>query len=129
MADRDQGAARASRHDVLVWLASWAAPMGASAALVLFGLFVLWPRLRGLGARVELLAWALGLCLVVAVLSHLIVSHHGATSTHFTHDEKAELQFKLRRGRGYGHWRRLMRQKRLSWYKGRSHSGERPRFD
>jgi hypothetical protein len=97
--------------------------------LVLFGLFVIWPRRGQLGLPVELFAWALGLSVVVAALSHLIVTHHGATSARFTHDEKAELQFKLRRGHGYGHWRRLMKQKRGSSYKGRSHSGERPRFD
>lgn len=129
MADRDPGAVRASRHDLLVWLASWIAPIGGCAALLLFGLFVLRPRLGALGTRVDVLAWGLGFLLVVAVLSHLVVTHHGATSAHFTHDEKAELQFKLRRGRGYGHWRRLMKHKRGSWYKGRSHSGERPRFD
>jgi len=129
MADRDTGAVRASRHEGLVWLASWAAPVGWCGALVLFGLFVLRPRLGGLGARVEALAWALGLLVVVAVLGHLLVTHHGATSTVFTHDEKAELQFKLRRGHGYGHWRRLMKQKQGTSYKGRSHSGERPRYD
>lgn len=112
----------------LVWLASWVAPIAGAAALLLFGLYVLWPRLGGLRAGVELQAWVIGLCLL-ALLAHAMVMHHGATAPHFTHDEKSELRFKLRTGRGHAHWRALMKQKQRSWYKGRSHSGERPRYD
>ena len=113
----------------LVWLASWLAPTAFWAALLLFGLAVLRPQLRGFGGRVELHAWAISLCVLVALVAHALLMHHGATAPHFTHDERAELQWKLKTGRGHGHWRALMKQKRATWYKGRSHSGERPRYD
>ncbi len=129
MAEREPDTARASRRERLVWLASWLAPIAWWAALLLFGVFVLRPQLRGLGGKVELHAWAISLCVLIALVAHALVMHHGVTAPHFSHDEKAELRWKLRTGRGYAHWRTLMRKHERTWYKGRSHSGERPRYD
>jgi len=128
MTEREPGADR-SRWARLVWLASWLAPTAFWAALLLFGAFIVWPQFRGLGSRAELHAWAISLCVLVALVAHALVMHHGTTAPHFSHDEKAELRWKLRTGRGHAHWRALMKRKQATWYKGRSHSGERPRYD
>lgn len=117
-----------SRWERIVWIASWLAPVAWCAVFALFGLFVLWPSLRGLGdARLH--AWALGICVLVALVLHILVMHHGVTTTHFSRDEKAELRWKLKVGRGYSHWRGLMRQHERTWYHGRSHTSARPRYD
>jgi hypothetical protein len=59
----------------------------------------------------------------------VLVWHHGATAEHFSPEEREHLSRRLRRAAGHGHWRALMRKYERTWYKGRSHSGARPRFD
>lgn len=118
-----------TRWEKIVWLASWLAPLAGWAALVLFGLSVVRPSVGGLAARGDLLAWVVGLCVLLAFAAHMLVMHHGATGGHFSRDEQAELRWKLQTGRGHSRWRELMRKHQRTWYKGRSHSGERPRYD
>jgi hypothetical protein len=115
-----------TRWERLVWAASWVAPLAWLAVLVVFGVFVSWSALK---ARPDMFAWALGAVMLIGFAAHFLVHHHAMTAAHFSTDEKGKLRYKLWRGTGYGHWRELMRERRLHHYKGRSHSGERPRYD
>lgn len=112
----------------IVWIGSWVAPLAWCAAFLFLGALVLWPELGRPAGGGRLLAWLIS-ALVLALAAHLLVSAHGGLTRTFSRDEKAELAWKLARGGGHGHWRRLMRQRQRHWYKGRSHSGERPRYD
>ena len=115
-----------SRWEKLVWIASWVAPLALWAAFILIGLVIAWPQLRAdAGAQ----AWLIGAVVLVALVAHSLVWHHGATVPHFAPEERAALKQRLIRAGGHGHWRTLMKKHQRHWYKGRSHSGERPRFD
>jgi hypothetical protein len=114
------------RREKLVWIASWVAPLALWGVFIVLGLVVAWPSLRG---EASLHAWLIGLVVVVALVAHSLVWHHGATAEHFTAEERTALKGRLRRAGGHGHWRALMKKYQRTWYKGRSHSGGRPRFD
>jgi hypothetical protein len=115
-----------TRWERLVWAASWIAPLAWLTTAIAFGLVVAWPTLR---ARPEIVPWALGAIALIAFAAHFVVHHHAMTAAHFSAEEKGKLRYKLWRGTGYRDWRALMRERRLHHYKGRSHSGERPRYD
>ncbi len=115
-----------TRWERLAWAASWVAPLAWLGVAVAFGVFVSWPALR---AHVELLPWLIGAVVLVGFAAHFVVHYHAMTAPHFSAEDKGKLRYKLWRGTGYGHWRELMRERRLHHYKGRSHSGERPRYD
>jgi hypothetical protein len=115
-----------SRWERFVWIASWVAPLALWGAFILLGLVVAWPSLRG---NAPLHAWIIGAVVLVALVAHAMVWHHGTRAEHFLPEERAELARRLRGAAGHGHWRALMTKHQRSWYKGRSHSGGRPRFD
>ncbi len=115
-----------SRWEKVVWIASWVAPLALWGVFILAGLVIAWPAVR---SNFGLHAWIIGSIVIVALLAHSLVWHHSATVPHFTPEERATLKGKLRRAGGHGHWRALMKKYQRHWYKGRSHSGERPRYD
>ncbi len=115
-----------SRWERIVWIASWVAPLALWGAFILFGLVVAWPSLRG---DVRLHVWIIGAVVLVALVAHALVWHHGATAAHFSSEERAGLTARLSRVGGHAHWRSLMKKYQRTWYKGRSHSGGRPRYD
>ena len=115
-----------SRWERIVWVASWVAPLGLWGAFILFGLNVAWASVRG---NAHLTAWIIGALVLLAFVAHALVWHHGTTAEHFSPEERAGLAARLRRAGGHGHWRTLMKKYQRTWYKGRSHSGARPRFD
>ena len=117
-----------TRWERLVWLASWVAPLSAWAALLAFGWYVVHGR-GSIATSPRMIIWIVGALVMVAALTHLTVGLHALHSSRFAPQERSELRRRLSRGTGHSHWRRLMRQSHSSWYKGRSHSGERPRFD
>jgi hypothetical protein len=114
-------------RDRLAWIASWVAPL--TGWLVLLGLVValLRPDLARFLGRPDWHAWLLSALVLAWFASHLTVRFHSRRV--FSRDEHSELHFRLDRGRGYSHWRQLMRQHGKTWWGGKSHSGERPRFD
>ncbi len=112
----------------IAWVGSWVAPVGWAATALLLGVWVVWPRISAGMADGQLHAWLLA-ALALAVVPHLVVNAHSTFTKTFTRDEKAELRVKLGLVGRYSHWRRLMRRHQRSWYRGRSHSGERPRYD
>ncbi len=115
-----------TRWEKLVWIASWLAPIAGWAAFILIGLAIAWPQIR---MSAETVAWMIGGCVLAALIAHAMVWHHGATTEHFSNEERKHLSRRLKRAGGHGHWRALMKKYQRTWYKGRSHSGERPRFD
>ena len=108
-----------------VWLASWLAPLGWIATAVILALWVVVPATW---IQPRTVAWLTGACAALAALSHLSILHHGHSSGRFTAEQALELRRALRTRKGYGRWRTLMGQAPVR-YQGRSHSGERPRFD
>jgi hypothetical protein len=110
----------------VVWIASWVAPLARWAVFIAFGLVVAWPAMR---RDALLAAWLVAGLAGVAFGAHFLVWHHSARAEHFSPEERAHLASKLRRAGGHGHWRALMTKYQRTWYKGRSHSGERPRYD
>ena len=59
----------------------------------------------------------------------MTVRLHGTLAPGFSRDERHGLHWKLNLGHGYAHWRDLMKRRGRGPYAGRSHSGERPRYD
>ncbi|MCU0241222.1 MAG: hypothetical protein MUF51_02220 [Vicinamibacteria bacterium] len=111
------------------WAASYVGPALWWLACLLFGLVVFWPMLRD---NVVMQAWLFGLGVISALIafaSHTFLRRHSARAAHFSPEERALLRTRLKWGRGYGHWRALMRRHQRTWYRGRSHAGERPRYD
>ena len=111
--------------DRLTWIGSWVAPVAAWLVVLAFALQVVGqspgdPRIH---------AWIISFFVLLWCAGHLAVRLHGSLAAGLSRDERAELHFKLNMGRGYAHWRDLMRRQGRSWYGGRSHSGERPRYD
>jgi len=104
----------------------WLAPLGWLAAAVFLGLWVAAPLAR-LDPRA--FAWGTGLCAAFAALSHLAFAHHPHASGHVRPVHGREPRQAPWHGGDYGRWRRPMTRHASSQYKGRSHSGERPRFD
>ena len=113
----------------LVWIGSFAAPLAGWALLILFGLYVIRSDFRAFVGKGHVFAWILAALVIVALAAHYIVMRHAHRAEHFPHEERADLKRRLAFGHGHGQWRRLMRQSQKHWYKGRSHSGERPRYD
>lgn len=113
----------------VTWIASWVAPLGWSASLLLFALLVAWPELGRLAGEGRDVAWLVGFFVLLGLSGHVAVMAHGTVTSHFSRDEKAELRWKLHSGAGYSHWRRLMRKHERTWHKGRSASGARPKYD
>lgn len=115
-------------RDRIVWIGSWVAPVAWVVAAVLLAVVVARPELGETAGGGRIHAWLLGV-LALGAAAHLLVVTHGHFHKAFSHDERAQLRFKLALGAGHGHWRRLMRQHHESQYGGRSHSGERPHYD
>jgi len=115
--------------DRLTWVASLVAPLAAWLILVLFGAFVSREALPAWLVSAKTAAWLSALLVIVWLAAHLTVRLHSRRARGFSRDEQAELSFKLNTGRGYGHWRSLMRKAGKTWYHGRSHAGEHPRYD
>jgi hypothetical protein len=112
--------------DRLAWIGSWVAPIAGWIVVLAFAATVVWPQLRQSGGRIH--AWIISALVLLWFAGHLAVRLHGSLAAGLSRDERAELHFKLNVGRGYAHWRELMRRQGRS-YGGRSHSGERPRYD
>jgi hypothetical protein len=114
-------------RDRFAWIASWVAPLAAWVALLGLVIALVRPDLARFLGRPDWHAWLLSFLVLLWFASHLTVRFHSRRV--FSRDQHSELHFRLDRGRGYSHWRRLMRQHGKTWWGGKSHSGERPRFD
>jgi hypothetical protein len=87
---------------------------------VLLAIYVRTPALR---LEAPTLAWFVSLAIAAFVLSHPLARRHGrstrARELRAPRDPRREAPNTATAARGHA----------PSWYKGRSHSGERPRFD
>lgn len=115
--------------DRLTWVASFVAPLVGWLILVLFGAFVSQEALPARLISPKAAAWLSALLVLAWLASHLTVRFHSRRAREFSRDEQSELSFQLSRGRGYARWRHLMRGVGKTWYRGRSHAGEHPRYD
>jgi hypothetical protein len=113
----------------IAWIGSWLAPFARWSIIVLFGLWVIWADFRALVSRGRGFAWLIAALVLLLFTAHFVVMRHTHRADHFPQEERAQLKRRLAFGHGHGHWRRLMRQSQRHWFKGRSHSGERPRYD
>ena len=115
--------------DKIAWIGSWVAPVAGWLALLVFAAVVVWPRLPQTVGEGRIHAWIISALVLLWFAGHLAVRLHGSLAAGLSRDERAELHFKLNVGRGYAHWRDLMRKQGRSWQGSRSHSGGRPRYD
>lgn len=115
--------------DRVVWALSWVAPVAGWTTLVAFGALVAWPQMRQAAGEGKIHAWIIALLALLWCFGHLAVRLHGTYAAGLSRDDKVELRWKLNVGKGYAHWRDLMRRQGHTWYGGRSHSGGRPRYD
>src|SRR5574341_535369 len=113
-------------RDRIAWVGSWVAPVAGWIVLLVFAAMVVWPQLRLSAEQGRIHAWIISALVLLWFAGHLAVRLHGSLAAGLSRDERAELHFKLNVGRGYSHWRDLMRRQGRTWYGGRSHSGERP---
>ena len=105
------------------WFLSWLAPVGWLVVVVLLGVYVGTPALH---LEAPTLAWVVTLGVIVFALTHLVHPRHGSPPASRARQERRG----SRRGpsKGGGEEPRHLGHPPC-WYKGRSHSGERPRFD
>lgn len=98
---------------------SWLCVGGWLLVAVLLAIDVRTPALR---LEAPTLAWLVSLAVVVFALSHPLARRHGRLGAREPRAPRAH-------SRGLPATRAGARGHAPSWYKGRSHSGERPRFD
>ncbi|MBN2371030.1 MAG: hypothetical protein JXO72_11135 [Vicinamibacteria bacterium] len=115
--------------DRAAWIGSWLASAAGWSIIGLFGLYVIWNDFRVFINRGHGFAWLIAALVLILLTAHFVVMRHTHRAEHFPQEERARLKRRLAFGHGHGHWRRLMRQSQRHWFKGRSHSGERPRYD
>jgi uncharacterized membrane protein YfcA len=105
------------------WFLSWLANGSWLIVAVLFGAYV------GIPAQyleAPTLAWAVTLAVIVLALTHLGLRRHGSrVGTPPRREPRGPWRTASKRAGGT----REHVAHAPSWYKGRSHSGERPRFD
>lgn len=106
---------------LLAPLAGWALLLSLGGAIALSVL-----RAEGISGRG--FAWLSAVLVLLWLAGHLGVAVHGRRGRGFGRDQRAELAFELGRDHGFARCRDALR-RRGRWYAGRSHSGERPRFD
>jgi len=105
------------------WFLSWLANGSWLIVAVLFGVYVGTPALL---LEAPTLAWVVTLAVIVLALTHLGLRRHGSwvgSPTH--HEPRGPRRTASKRAGGA----REHVPHAPSWYTGRSHSGERPRFD
>jgi hypothetical protein len=107
------------------WFSSWLNVVSWLVAVVLLGVFVRIPTLR---LEAPTLAWGVSLAVVMFALTHLAVLRRGSSSYLSSRPEPHETRRGPRKEVGHRQGHVLVRHP-PSLYKGRSHSGERPRFD
>jgi hypothetical protein len=103
------------------WFLSWLSPVSWLVVAVLLVLYVGTPALR---LEAPTVAWLVTLVIVVFALTHTAARGHGTLSGargHYEHRAPLGGAGGRRGARGRG-------PHASAWYKGRSHSGERPRF-
>ncbi len=100
---------------------SWLAPGSWLVVAVLLGVYVGTPALK---LEAPTLAWVVTLGIVVFALTHLAHPRHGSLPASRARHEPRGLRRGPSKGGGPRH-----APPPPCWYKGRSHSGERPRFD
>ena len=113
----------------LAWALSVLAPMAGWALLLGLGGYVVHTTLGGLALSGKGFAWLSALLVLPWLAGHTIVRLHRWRERDFGRDSTAELAFELKHGRGLSHWRDAMSRRGHGLYDGRSHSGQRPRFD
>jgi hypothetical protein len=110
-----------SLKDRGAWFLGWLSPVSWLVVAVLLVLYVGTPAVR---LEAPALAWVVTLAIVVFALTHTATRGHGSLSrARGHHEHRAPFgEAGARSGaRGRG-------PHASAWYKGRSHSGERPRF-
>jgi hypothetical protein len=118
-----------TRMGRLAWAFSVLAPLAGWALLLWLGGYVVLTTLGGVPLGGKGFAWLSALLVLLWLAGHMIVRLHGWRGRGFARDSTAELAFELRHGRGPSHWRDAMSRRGQGSYSGRSHSGEKPRFD
>jgi len=107
------------------WISSWLIVVSWLVAAVLLGVVVGTPALR---LEAPTPAWIVTVGIVAFALTHLAVLRRGSSSRLPSRPEPREPRRGLAKGVGGRKAHALVRHA-PSLYKGRSHSGERPRFD
>ena len=104
-------------------LAGWVAPLGLLSLGLLLSLLVLSP---GLAPRLDPtgVAWASALFVLGMAFGYLL-AHHGALQRGALRDRHIKGAWPGHEDHGVAY----LRGRLPHWYKGRSHSGERPRYD
>ncbi len=105
------------------------APLAGWALLLALGGTVAYSAWRGAPIGGKWFAWLSATLVLVWLARHMAVRFHGRRGRSVGRDEQAELAFALARGRGITHSRDVLHRRGRGPYSGRSHSGERPRFD
>jgi hypothetical protein len=117
-----RGGERVSLKDRGSWFLSWLAPVSWLVVAVLLVLYVGTPAVR---LEAPTLAWVVTLAIVVFALTHTAARGQGSLSRARGHHElRAPFG-----GAGAPRGARGRGPHASTWYKGRSHSGARPRFD
>lgn len=117
-----------ARLKKLGWALGSLLPLAGSALLLVFGGFFLLAAVGPELASGRSVAWLSALLVLAWFAAHLRTRVHGRRRAPLERDAKAELAFALRRG-GLFHRRDGLRRQGSAGYSGRSHSGERPRYD
>jgi hypothetical protein len=113
-------------RDRLVRILGSNATVAGGVALLILVLVLLWPVLGPLARDGGTVAWIVGMGVVVFALGHLTIRVHVRRKENAARDAHGELSFRMESETGphvSTHGEHLTR------YGGRSHSGERPRFD
>ena len=118
-----------SAWDRIVWIGSLVAPIAGWVALLAFAAVIVRPEMASLAGYGHAHAWVIGVLAVAWALGHVGVRLHSTLAPGLSRDDKSELRWKLNLGHGYAHWRGLMKRQGRGLYAGKSHSGERPRYD
>lgn len=115
-------------QDRLVRILVRFAPIAGGLALLGVVLVLLWPVLKPLAGDGATVAWVVGLAVMVYALGHLTIRVHARRRGTFVRDERGELAFRMDPEAGPPA-KAAAQTDHVSLYGGRSHSGERPRFD
>jgi len=115
-------------RDRLVRILVRFAPVAGGVVLLGAVLALLWPVLKPLLQDGGNVAWIMGVAVVIYALGHLTIRVHARRRGSFVRDERGELSFRMEPDAA-SQPVAPAEGAIVGLYGGRSHSGERPRFD